>query len=171
MSNSHKIVLPWDFSKHAHMALEYAMHRFTSNDILALCVLKPPNPYESGMNWGPQALDQARASCTAEFFESVEYAQDSGLQFFAEFGEPATQIANFAKQHEADFIVISTHGRTGVVKLLMGSVAQKLSSESDTPIILLPAKWFAKNKDVHDRTARIPTAQLAVEPTSSQQKT
>jgi universal stress protein A len=41
-------------------------------------------------------------------------------------GDPAVEIAEVAKNYNCDLIVISTHGRTGLERLLMGSVAEKI---------------------------------------------
>jgi nucleotide-binding universal stress UspA family protein len=50
-------------------------------------------------------------------------------------GTPAEQIVNAAKQRNADIIVIGTHGRTGLTKLFMGSVAGRIVSTSDCPVL------------------------------------
>jgi nucleotide-binding universal stress UspA family protein len=39
-------------------------------------------------------------------------------------GSPVTEIARFAKEKEADMIVVGTHGRTGIARMLMGSTAE-----------------------------------------------
>ncbi len=41
-------------------------------------------------------------------------------------GAPAAEIAAIANKHHCDLIVISTHGRTGLERLLMGSIAEKI---------------------------------------------
>jgi nucleotide-binding universal stress UspA family protein len=41
-------------------------------------------------------------------------------------GEPATQIVRLAEAHAADLVVVGTHGRTGLTRLLMGSVARNV---------------------------------------------
>src|SRR5260370_41165020 len=41
-------------------------------------------------------------------------------------GEPAAEVAAIAKKYGCDLIVISTHGRTGLERLLMGSIAEKI---------------------------------------------
>jgi nucleotide-binding universal stress UspA family protein len=41
-------------------------------------------------------------------------------------GEPAAEVAEIAKKYGCDLIVISTHGRTGLERLLMGSIAEKI---------------------------------------------
>ena len=41
-------------------------------------------------------------------------------------GDPATEVAEIARKYRCDLIVISTHGRTGLQRLLMGSIAEKI---------------------------------------------
>jgi nucleotide-binding universal stress UspA family protein len=41
-------------------------------------------------------------------------------------GEPAAEVAEIARKHQCDLIVISTHGRTGLERFLMGSIAEKI---------------------------------------------
>ena len=46
---------------------------------------------------------------------------------------PAYAIIDYAKSHGVDLIVMATHGRTGLKKMMMGSVAQKVLHESQVP--------------------------------------
>jgi nucleotide-binding universal stress UspA family protein len=50
-------------------------------------------------------------------------------------GTSAEQIVDAAKQRNADIIVIGTHGRTGLTKLFMGSVAGRVVSTADCPVL------------------------------------
>jgi nucleotide-binding universal stress UspA family protein len=50
-------------------------------------------------------------------------------------GTAADQIVRAARTRKADMIVIGTHGRTGLRKLLMGSVAGRIVSESTVPVL------------------------------------
>jgi nucleotide-binding universal stress UspA family protein len=50
-------------------------------------------------------------------------------------GSPAEQVVNAAKEHHADLIVIGTHGRTGLSKLFMGSVAGRIVSAAECPVL------------------------------------
>jgi nucleotide-binding universal stress UspA family protein len=54
-------------------------------------------------------------------------------------GKPADTIASYAKKMEADLIVMATHGRSGIQRLLLGSVADKLIRTSGTEILLVRA--------------------------------
>lgn len=86
----------------------------------------------------------------AEQLGKVDEAMDS-LQALAEtlrlhhiqaraavdVGDPAEKIVDFAKANQIDLIVMSTHGRTGVRKLVAGSVASKVSSSAPCPVLLV----------------------------------
>jgi nucleotide-binding universal stress UspA family protein len=50
--------------------------------------------------------------------------------------DPATAIASHAKRHEVDVVVLGTHGRTGLGRLWMGSVAMDVLKRARTPIVL-----------------------------------
>lgn len=55
-------------------------------------------------------------------------------------GPVHAEIIRFAKQHQADLIVIATHGRTGISRILIGSVAEKVVREAHCPVLTIPAK-------------------------------
>ncbi|MDG2014646.1 MAG: universal stress protein, partial [Pirellulaceae bacterium] len=57
------------------------------------------------------------------------------------FGEPASEIVRFSNELEAKYIIMSTHGRTGLKKWMLGSVAQRVTERANCPVILLPAVW------------------------------
>jgi nucleotide-binding universal stress UspA family protein len=52
----------------------------------------------------------------------------------------AVEIIDFAKEHGVDLIVMSTHGRSGITRWVLGSVALKVLTRADTPILLLRSK-------------------------------
>jgi len=59
-------------------------------------------------------------------------------------GEPAWQILRLARETGCDLIVMGTHGRRGLRRLLMGSVAEKVVRESDVPVLLVTGDESAK---------------------------
>lgn len=52
-------------------------------------------------------------------------------------GDPASAVAEFALDHDADMIVAGTHGRKGVARVLMGSTAEKLLREAPCQILIV----------------------------------
>jgi nucleotide-binding universal stress UspA family protein len=55
-------------------------------------------------------------------------------------GSPALAILNAATQHNADFIVMATHGRTGVRRFVLGSVTEKVIRTATCPVLAVPSK-------------------------------
>lgn len=68
--------------------------------------------------------------------------REAGLEVLikAQEGEPVSQILAYAQQVQADFIALTTHGRTGFARLVMGSVADRLLRSSPIPLILVKAR-------------------------------
>lgn len=58
---------------------------------------------------------------------------------FIENGDPRKKIVEIAKEWRADFIIIGSHGRTGLNRVLMGSVAENVVRHSSCPVVVVPA--------------------------------
>ncbi|MEO8765134.1 MAG: universal stress protein [Ginsengibacter sp.] len=61
------------------------------------------------------------------------------LKFMPE-GHPAEDIIKTAQNWEADLIVVGTHGRSGLVHILVGSVAEHVVRHSKIPVMIVPSK-------------------------------
>ena len=59
------------------------------------------------------------------------------------YGAPATSIVDGAKAQKADLIVMTSHGRSGLGRLILGSVAESVLRGTTTPILLLRAAGAA----------------------------
>ena len=68
--------------------------------------------------------------------------QLKGLQVstHVRYGHDADEILNHAERDEIDLIAMSTHGRTGVGRFIMGSVADRVLRHSSKPVLLMRAK-------------------------------
>jgi nucleotide-binding universal stress UspA family protein len=53
---------------------------------------------------------------------------------------PAHGILQIAASHEVDAIVIASHGRTGMTRWLLGSIAEKIARTAEVPVIIVPAR-------------------------------
>jgi nucleotide-binding universal stress UspA family protein len=67
-------------------------------------------------------------------------------------GDPVTEILRVAAEERADFIVLGTHGRTGLQRLLMGSVAENVTRRARCPVVAVktPARHPADEAHVHE---------------------
>lgn len=79
------------------------------------------------------------------FLKKVAGKIKSNPEKFLEEGNPATEILNKATEWGADLIVVGTHGRTGLSRIVMGSVANEIVRHSQIPILVVPLKEKSKN--------------------------
>jgi nucleotide-binding universal stress UspA family protein len=54
-------------------------------------------------------------------------------------GDAANEIARYAREHGVDLLVIGTHGRTGMSRALLGSVAERVIRTAPCPVLVVPA--------------------------------
>jgi nucleotide-binding universal stress UspA family protein len=134
--NIRKIVVPVDFSgaNDAALKLATALARDGGGSLLILHVEQPPIGYgggDMGMLEGPHAgldlqslLEQVRPTDP-----NVKYEHHLVV------GDPAREIVRLAADEDADLIVIGTHGRSGLTRLLMGSVAEEVVRRAECPVL------------------------------------
>lgn len=60
-----------------------------------------------------------------------------GVDLAVRFGDPVEEIVNYVESREFDMVAMTTHGRSGLQRLLFGSVAAELVRRLDKPILLL----------------------------------
>jgi nucleotide-binding universal stress UspA family protein len=85
-----------------------------------------------------QVLEQWRAESLAYLERVAGRLRERGLAVRTgiAYGSPAVAIIDYAREHAADLIAMSTHGRGGVARLLLGSVADKLVRGAGVPILI-----------------------------------
>ena len=57
--------------------------------------------------------------------------------FTVQHGEPAAEILVYAKEHDADMILLGSHGTTAIARLLVGSTAEKVMRHAPCPVVIL----------------------------------
>ncbi|NCD70483.1 universal stress protein [Mucilaginibacter agri] len=67
-----------------------------------------------------------------------KYGEGLEVTHFTDYGSTADGIINCSKEFGADLIVIGTHSRSGLDRLLMGSVAEHVVRHSDVPVLVVP---------------------------------
>jgi nucleotide-binding universal stress UspA family protein len=70
----------------------------------------------------------------------LQLGNEIPLEDFISEGKPNDEIIAIAKQWNADLIVIGTHGRTGLMHMIMGSVAESVIRHSNIPVLVVPSK-------------------------------
>jgi nucleotide-binding universal stress UspA family protein len=68
---------------------------------------------------------------------------DVDIEYLLVEGDPAEEIIRATQQSGAELIVMATHGRTGLERLLMGSVAEQVMRKSHCPVLVVRAPIVA----------------------------
>ena len=149
MARIRRILHPSDFSKASAAAFTKAVELAKANraELVLLHVLAPPLPLMAGEGYvSPKVyedLDQsARAYASKELARLVAKAKKAGVRakVVLRDGVAHEQIVRAARSPQADMIVIGTHGRTGLAKLFLGSVAGRVVSTAKCPVMTVRGK-------------------------------
>jgi nucleotide-binding universal stress UspA family protein len=131
-----KILYPCDFSTAGEQALETAtaLARDHGAKLIILHVQEPPFAYGGGeLYMGiPDPDEDALRRMLSEVAPT-----DGQIPFERRMvqGEPAEAIVRTAEEEMVDMIVMSTHGRTGLMRMLMGSVAEEVVRKAKCPVV------------------------------------
>ena len=131
-----KILFCTDFSRLSDAALPLAtsLARDRKAELVVIHVQEPPTVYAAGeLYYGPLEPDKETLQ---ELLHRVTPADPAVICIHQMvFGDPATEIVRVAKDEGVDMIVMSTHGRTGLSRMLMGSVAEKVVRRAPCPVV------------------------------------
>ena len=93
----------------------------------------------------PKNLEQQQCKRVDEALASLEEPmatlkfQELAVKTVVQVGYAADRIVEYAAAHGCDLIVMSTHGRTGLQRWLLGSVASKVATAAPCPVLLVRA--------------------------------
>lgn len=130
------IVCPTDFSDVGNRALEGAaqLARETGATLHALHVRTTPFPYDA-LLYGQ--VESPLGTEADQFWRDLPHCVELNVQRHVRFGDPAAEILRFVNEVSADLIVMGTHGRGGLTRAMMGSVAEQVMRRADVPVLLL----------------------------------
>ena len=132
------VVVPVDFSSQSVEAIRTAQEMVESPAGLHLIhVVLPLTAISVGEAWVAEDVE-SRLSAAREYL--AKYLREnaiSGVTAVVWEGDPGLQIAEYATSVKADLVVIPSHGRHGVQRLLLGSVAERVLRHVECPILVL----------------------------------
>jgi nucleotide-binding universal stress UspA family protein len=149
----HKILVPLDGSRVAESALPHAVNLAATNkaEVVLMGVTVPPQVFvvdDEDVELArevQQDIKQAKAADT-ERMRSYLTRQVGKLKSenvnacsVVTEGSAANSIVDFARDNGVDVIVMSTHGRSGVQRWLLGSVADRVVHAATVPVMLVRA--------------------------------
>lgn len=133
-----KILFPTDFSSKGEAALEYAASLARERNALLVIVhvQEPPAVYgEGSYYYGDPEPD---ADLLRNMLLAVK-PHDPAVACHHRFvqGFPAGGILSVAKEEDVDLIVMCSHGRTGLSRVLLGSVAEEVMRKAECPVMIV----------------------------------
>ncbi|OGL07311.1 MAG: hypothetical protein A3H48_00875 [Candidatus Rokubacteria bacterium RIFCSPLOWO2_02_FULL_71_18] len=140
---SRRILHPTDFSTASAAAFAKAveMAKAGRGELLLVHVMNPVIPVPGDGYISPKVYDEIAASTKAwgqkQLAKRLAKAKAAGVRargFLLE-GVPHEQIVRIAKSRRADLVVMGTHGRSGLAKLFLGSVAGRVVAAAPCPVL------------------------------------
>lgn len=122
-----------DDSDRARSALEHALTAFADADVTVLHVV---DDLEAGYGGGTPDAD-----ATPDFFDDVAAVatrHDTAVETVVMKGTPAKTILAYVETESIDGIVMGSEGRSGVSRVLLGSVAEAVTRRSPVPVTIVP---------------------------------
>jgi nucleotide-binding universal stress UspA family protein len=135
MIHVRKILYPTDFSSYSNQAYFHAISLAEKHgaNLTILFVYNPEAPPPGAPADHPDACAHWRRQ-----LESVRPVNATiDVRHLLLEGDPATEIVRHAQQSGVDVIVMGTHGRTGLDRLLMGSVAEKVLRDAHCSVLVV----------------------------------
>lgn len=134
--NAKKYIFPTDFSDSSDAALTTAtaLARDAGATLIIAHVEEPPLAYGGGdMYFG--VADSVTEQLQKRLEAVVPTDPAVPFQHRLVTGDPGWEIVRLAEQEGADLIVIGSHGRTGLARMLMGSVAEAVVRRAGCPVL------------------------------------
>ncbi len=174
-----RILVPLDGSARAERSISVAAHiaRATNGTVVLVRIATLPftySPYLGSATYADAAIE-ADLSEVESYLNSLANSEpltDIKIITKAIFGAAASEILSTANSYKVDLIIMTSHGRTGMKRWMLGSVAQKIAGCSTRPVLVLHEKGplpVGPHLDAHPLRALVPLdgstlAKAAIEP-------
>lgn len=146
MPTPSRILVPVDLTEGSRAVVDYAVQfaQAFNASIEVMHAWEPPQYVAPDLlvaapGWSPQSLEKTALDAARKELESLIGATRASRPITQrlEVGEPGAAILRVAETGGFDLIVMGTHGRRGLPRLLLGSVAQKVIARANCPVLTL----------------------------------
>ncbi len=138
------ILVPLDGSELAQRALPYVerLARILSMEVLLARAVRTEHPTYTGTDLGfrvPEFTEELNREATEYLEQAAQHLRDKGLTVRSQVltGSAARALLNLAHETPQNLIAMTTHGRTGLSRWMMGSVASTLVRRSGAPVLVI----------------------------------
>ena len=142
-SPRYRILVPIDFSEPSLQVQETVMNFVDSpSQVHILHVLAPLHTTDPGVVWQTvsdrQRIDQVKHT----FHQRFNDRRYEEITLAVVVGNPSLKIVDYAREHGIQCIAIASHGRTGMARLLMGSVAERVVRLAPCSVLVMKGMPF-----------------------------
>lgn len=138
------ILVPLDFSAPSKLAVEFAIdfaRRYDASlDLIYVYQSIAPSLPDGYVLVTPDQLNEILAQFERQLAAAKQEAQNAGVaqvETAVLQGYPIHEILRRAEERQADLIVMGTHGRSGIKRLVLGSVAENVLRSSPCPVLVV----------------------------------
>jgi nucleotide-binding universal stress UspA family protein len=144
-----RLLHPSDFSRASGAAFKKAIEMAKAGraELMVVHVVSPVLPMAAGDGYvSPKMYEEITASTRAwaqkQLDKLLAKAKQAGVRAkgFVLEGSAHEQIARFARSKHADLLVMGTHGRSGLAKLFVGSVAGRVVAAAPCPVLTVKGR-------------------------------
>lgn len=165
-----KIIVPIDFSKYSEYALEAAAILAKRNhaEIFALHMLEMSDAILTASNDGPKPKILFFLKLAQQKFDEFldkDYLKDIKVTRVVKHSKVFSEVSDVAEEHNADLIVMGSHGVSGFTEVFVGSNTEKVVRHSKLPVLVIkqrpsqltfenvifPSDFTEKSVDVYKR--------------------
>lgn len=145
-----RLLVPLDGSPLATRALEFvtwlaqrsrSTHTEPALQVLLFCAIDPALSHGLGLSGSEPILAQSveQSMRSLEALATPPRREGISVETLVHLGHPVEEVVACAQVHHVDWIVLSTHGRSGLAHWALGSVAERVVQRSPVPVLLVPA--------------------------------
>ncbi len=162
MKTVKKILITTDFSEYSLSGLKYvlSLDEFSGAEIFLLhvvhdAVLVAPYPNVDLHSETIMRDSEEHAKHQLSGIVSGQFHNNCNIHQSIRRGEPSQEIIRFAEEENIDFIVMATHGRTGLAHVLLGSIAERVVRHSPVPVLTVKPHEMRMDFSRHDDVEQI----------------
>ncbi|WP_247730923.1 universal stress protein [Halovivax limisalsi] len=137
-----RLLVPYDGSAAAAEALRYAFETFPDATVEVLYVVEPFAAHtDAGSDDARREWRDRAAAIAGERFDearAIAAEYDAAIETEWRYGRPGHEIVDRVAADDVDQVVMGCHGRSGIERLMLGSVAETTIRRSEVPVTVIP---------------------------------
>ncbi len=135
---NNKLLVPIDFGDTSERAIQTALELATQPYLVHVMHVDPDVSVISPAGTGGDLSEETRGENVHDYFRKTFTADCyRSVQFHVAFGDPGQRITEYAKDLAVGAIIMPSHGRTGLTRILIGSVAERVVRLAPCPVLVL----------------------------------